>query len=59
MSVIARQELIDNKWVTWVALPDNNCVIFETDTQMTEEEAQAKLDEALTPPEEENGSPDQ
>lgn len=52
MSIITRQEEIDNRWLTWVDMGDNNCLLFETDNQLTEEEAQVLLDEALTPPEE-------
>lgn len=59
MSIISRQELINDKWVTWIPYDEHSCLYFETDNQMTEEEAQARLDEALNPPEEQDGSPDQ
>lgn len=59
MSIISRQEQINGKWLTWIPYNEYSCLYFETDEQMTEEEAQAKLDEALTPPEEQDGSTDQ
>lgn len=59
MSIISRQEQIDNRWITWIPYNEYSCLYFEDDHQITEEEAQARLDEALTPPEEENGSTDQ
>jgi hypothetical protein len=58
MSIISRQEQIDGNWFTWVTKDEFTSLLFETDHQMTEEEAQIKLDEALTPIEEENGSTD-
>lgn len=59
MSVISRQEEVDNKWITWIPYNEYSCLYFETDHQMTEEEAQAKLDEALTPPEVTDGTANQ
>lgn len=44
MNIITRQEEIDNRWLTWVDIGDNNCLLFETENQLTEEEAQVKLD---------------
>lgn len=55
MSIISRQELVDNKWYTWVPYDNHSCLYFETNHQMTEEEAQARLDEALNPSEVEDG----
>jgi hypothetical protein len=58
MSIISRQEKLNGKWITWIPLPNLSCLFFETEHQMTEEEAQLKLDEALNPPEESDGIPD-
>lgn len=56
MGIITRQEQINGKWITWIPYNEYSCLYFETDEQMTEEEAQIKLDEALNPPEVTDGS---
>lgn len=43
MSIITRQEQINNRWLTWVAYNGLNCFLFETDNQLTEAEAEQKL----------------
>lgn len=45
MSVIARQEQIDGKWFTWIITEGLNTMMVEDDHEITEEEAQVKLDE--------------
>lgn len=43
MSVIARQEQIDNKWFTWIITEGFNTMMVEDDHPITEEEAEIKL----------------
>lgn len=43
--MITRQEEIDGKWYAWVPYDGLNCLMFEDNHEITEEEAQIKLDE--------------
>lgn len=45
MDIITRQEEIDGRWYIWVAYDGFNCVMFEDDHEMSEAEAQQKLQE--------------
>lgn len=48
MSIILRTQERESKVLHWIQVSDDGtCEIFETDTLMTEEEAQAKLQEYL------------
>lgn len=48
MSIILRTQERENKVLHWVQVnEEGECQIFETDTLMTEEEAQIKLQEYL------------
>jgi hypothetical protein len=43
MSIILRQEQINEKWFAWVAYDGLNCIMLEDNHEMTEEEAAQKL----------------
>lgn len=60
MSIIIRQEEIDNRWLTWIPYNGLDCLLLENDHQLTEEEAQLKLEEwqASQVVEEPNGTPE-
>jgi len=63
MSIIARQELIDNKWFIWIKYDGLNCLMFEVDHELTVAEANAKLAEwqasQVEPESEEDGITEQ
>jgi hypothetical protein len=63
MSIIARQELIDNKWFIWLKYDGLNCLMFEVDHELNETEAKAKLAEwqgsQVEPESEEDGTTEQ
>lgn len=44
MAIIVRQEQIDGRWFTWITTEGFNTMIVEDDHEITEEEAQIKLD---------------
>lgn len=65
MSFITRQEEIDGKWYAWIPYDGLNCLMFEDDHEINEEEAKQKLlnwessrivIEDITPPEEQDGT---
>lgn len=47
MDIITRQEEIDGRWYTWVAYDGLNCIMLEDSHEITEAEAQTKLQDFL------------
>lgn len=58
MNIITRQEQTDERWFTWIITEGFNTMMVEDDHQITEEEAQIKLDDwkASQVVEEQNGT---
>lgn len=44
MSIISRQEQIDGRWYAWIITEGFNTMMVEDDHEITEEEAQVKLE---------------
>lgn len=58
MSIISRQEQIDGRWYAWIITEGLNTMMVEDDHEITEEEAQVKLEawQASQAVEEPNGT---